>query len=132
MESDCQCRSLYLFRSSQSASAVTVRIEVFRITYARYRHLCQIDERYEVTVLWCRLLVYVPRHCNIRTWKKNLDLYHRRAQTPILKALHPNSYRVEWYSAIRSNPTWRTRQVRICLLYTSDAADERSSVDLGG
>src|SRR5678815_4590366 len=25
-----------------------------------------------------------------------------------------------------------THQVRICLLYTSDAADERSSVDLGG
>ena len=25
-----------------------------------------------------------------------------------------------------------SRMVRICLLYTSDAADERSSVDLGG
>ena len=26
----------------------------------------------------------------------------------------------------------RARECRVCLLYTSDAADERSSVDLGG
>ena len=27
---------------------------------------------------------------------------------------------------------WRAADGRLCLLYTSDAADERSSVDLGG
>ena len=27
---------------------------------------------------------------------------------------------------------WDGRQIDCCLLYTSDAADERSSVDLGG
>ena len=30
-----------------------------------------------------------------------------------------------------ANPAWGTATLR-CLLYTSDAADERSSVDLGG
>ena len=29
-------------------------------------------------------------------------------------------------------PDWALRTVDLCLLYTSDAADERSSVDLGG
>ena len=27
---------------------------------------------------------------------------------------------------------WRDEEYKACLLYTSDAADERSSVDLGG
>ena len=34
--------------------------------------------------------------------------------------------------AIRSMPDEMQRRKRRCLLYTSDAADERSSVDLGG
>ena len=29
-------------------------------------------------------------------------------------------------------PQWAVQEVQFCLLYTSDAADERSSVDLGG
>src|SRR5678816_3853188 len=34
--------------------------------------------------------------------------------------------------AATATPSTRPMAVRICLLYTSDAADERSSVDLGG
>ena len=35
-------------------------------------------------------------------------------------------------TAVRSSRTPGSRRLRDCLLYTSDAADERSSVDLGG
>ena len=41
----------------------------------------------------------------------------------------------DFHAAHGANVTWTTAPVpssRICLLYTSDAADERSSVDLGG
>src|SRR5678815_3990685 len=32
----------------------------------------------------------------------------------------------------RTLPAMDGKEIRVCLLYTSDAADERSSVDLGG
>ena len=37
-----------------------------------------------------------------------------------------------WYSATTSSLEVLAALASICLLYTSDAADERSSVDLGG
>src|SRR5678816_2328331 len=36
------------------------------------------------------------------------------------------------FSTLLAAPTWEGDYVASCLLYTSDAADERSSVDLGG
>ena len=39
---------------------------------------------------------------------------------------------IEALSAFFKALAEKKEQIRICLLYTSDAADERSSVDLGG
>ena len=36
------------------------------------------------------------------------------------------------YKTEKAYVDWAERYIRFCLLYTSDAADERSSVDLGG
>ena len=44
-----------------------------------------------------------------------------------------DSKRVEWYlNPGDGSGEWTAYPVGTCLLYTSDAADERSSVDLGG
>ena len=65
---------------------------------------------------------------------------HKRADE-FLELAH--IYRVDWsigLEAVIAGPRWRgldgadhaDARVMGCLLYTSDAADERSSVDLGG
>ena len=45
------------------------------------------------------------------------DWTHKLSKAPMLKAQHPD---------------YELFMTGVCLLYTSDAADERSSVDLGG
>ena len=49
-------------------------------------------------------------------------------------AVHPHRHRVAADARLRARAVGNDRRgvVRTCLLYTSDAADERSSVDLGG
>ena len=39
---------------------------------------------------------------------------------------------LEWFRKSADNSTSPSKLIYFCLLYTSDAADERSSVDLGG
>ena len=43
-----------------------------------------------------------------------------------------NNYRVEKLIQVKKTGFERLMEIGGCLLYTSDAADERSSVDLGG
>ena len=59
------------------------------------------------------------------------DVYKRQVEERLLFGLVDNRFRlaVGQYSVPRFD---EEVQVGICLLYTSDAADERSSVDLGG
>src|SRR5688572_11418176 len=113
MESDCQCRSLYLFRSSQSSSVVAVRIRVFRITHEHYHPLYRIGERYEATVLLYRLWEYVLRHYNTRMRQKTHDLYRKRLQKSTLNIRYDHIHHVELKSATRQHPTSHTRQERI-------------------
>ena len=59
------------------------------------------------------------------------DVYKRQALKPRIPAiLNDISFEsTEWYEPSYSSTSKSTSG---CLLYTSDAADERSSVDLGG
>src|SRR5688572_8162801 len=119
MESDSQCRSLYLFQSSQSSSVATVRIEVFRITHEHSPRLYQTGERYEVAVFWYRLLEYVPRHYNTRMRQKIRDLCRKRLQKPTLNIRYDHIHHVELNSATRRHPTSHTRQERILGVHPS-------------
>ena len=51
-----------------------------------------------------------------------------------LAARHQNTVRADFFVnvAFASASRAKLAKVVVCLLYTSDAADERSSVDLGG
>ena len=68
------------------------------------------------------------------------DLVRSRGLGDVYKRQHPNpvgrgcpSTRSSPPRTSMSAPTcWRAPSSTCCLLYTSDAADERSSVDLGG
>ena len=59
------------------------------------------------------------------------DVYKRQLESGSFNASRISSERME---IVLGNPVLRSRPLtsNICLLYTSDAADERSSVDLGG
>src|SRR5678810_1509987 len=62
----------------------------------------------------------------------------RRGDGYLWVALEPGVHKVRVTGSLATVTEWewtfllKPRQVTICLLYTSDAADERSSVDLGG
>ena len=68
------------------------------------------------------------------------DLVRSRGLGDVYKRQHQNSpiglaFRQNWGCGLHrgwSLPRFAPRQSCPCLLYTSDAADERSSVDLGG
>ena len=59
------------------------------------------------------------------------DVYKRQ---PLLQAgFHHDDDAADSHAVANGDPDFRDRAIhRRCLLYTSDAADERSSVDLGG
>ena len=59
------------------------------------------------------------------------DVYKRQLQGVSIMDTHPGRY---WHALDdgRIQCDLCPRDCRLCLLYTSDAADERSSVDLGG
>ena len=59
------------------------------------------------------------------------DVYKRQVGYPTPNFSHFRATDI-WTSASDSNQVVDTGWVGRCLLYTSDAADERSSVDLGG
>ena len=59
------------------------------------------------------------------------DVYKR--QPIVLQAIIPDrDYAIEAGVELLADGDWGYVQAGACLLYTSDAADERSSVDLGG
>ena len=59
------------------------------------------------------------------------DVYKRQLLDTVSSA-HPGDRRGFWIHHRRKRARVLCRSVTCCLLYTSDAADERSSVDLGG
>ena len=62
------------------------------------------------------------------------DVYKRQQQQlpPMWSAVKKDGKRLYDLARRGIEVERAPREVRICLLYTSDAADERSSVDLGG
>ena len=59
------------------------------------------------------------------------DVYKRQGYDRINKSVPVEDFEGKWsHWAFTKNTS--TGEMSICLLYTSDAADERSSVDLGG
>ena len=59
------------------------------------------------------------------------DVYKRQLRVRTLGVRAP-VFRKQFHAVRRTNPVFQVRLIGVCLLYTSDAADERSSVDLGG
>ena len=59
------------------------------------------------------------------------DVYKRQQRRGYRRIVVKSSAPVARMELLR-NPGFFAHRSRICLLYTSDAADERSSVDLGG
>ena len=59
------------------------------------------------------------------------DVYKRQVVYQCAGGRRPHGFDVERVDE-RSVGAYLARQSALCLLYTSDAADERSSVDLGG
>ena len=59
------------------------------------------------------------------------DVYKRQGQTTAAKDEEAAEVFRQTHPAIRTQLSFGSKKVA-CLLYTSDAADERSSVDLGG
>ena len=59
------------------------------------------------------------------------DVY-KRQQQDLPRVLQRVAFRVSAQHRLRSARSDHQPLVVVCLLYTSDAADERSSVDLGG
>ena len=59
------------------------------------------------------------------------DVYKRQEGVENLLS-HEFTFDIRYNVVSKSTITSKISLVNICLLYTSDAADERSSVDLGG
>ena len=59
------------------------------------------------------------------------DVYKRQSATSSVMRM-PWEYLASWPLALSCSLTCGRKPCTSCLLYTSDAADERSSVDLGG
>ena len=59
------------------------------------------------------------------------DVYKRQRQQADIKIKHPQPNRKR-RAKYEQTGQQHAANTRACLLYTSDAADERSSVDLGG
>ena len=59
------------------------------------------------------------------------DVYKRQLESALAK-LPETAWRVAADGSAEAVSVQRLRPGDLCLLYTSDAADERSSVDLGG
>ena len=59
------------------------------------------------------------------------DVYKRQAEAAQILQ-HARQFRAQAHVGVALRPRAVNRNPEHCLLYTSDAADERSSVDLGG
>ena len=59
------------------------------------------------------------------------DVYKRQGRDGVAAVVHEAAY-VEGQAAKAQKTAKNAERWATCLLYTSDAADERSSVDLGG
>ena len=69
------------------------------------------------------------RKASAKCCTSDITLAEFRTLTAKMDGFNPNATNVADYQ--NGTPRWRT-DLYSCLLYTSDAADERSSVDLGG
>ena len=84
--------------------------------------------------MWCPSLVFFQAEDGIRDLVRSRglgDVYKRQDELRLIPTITCEG---EW---LHENQPLVTREflldlVNACLLYTSDAADERSSVDLGG
>ena len=90
-----------------------------RQAYINLGGILEQQERYEESLVWIRKALEINPDCHL----SNYNMANSLRETGDVEQA------IQYYRrAVEIQPTY----ARACLLYTSDAADERSSGDLGG